>query len=135
MVSTVSNLLLSIFSLIEFFNKMKKWSDMANLPQEMRERLDLLERNFNVSAIIFGKLGKIFKHLFKSPILSPVKQASNRSRKQRLVFIAYAGLDQYYLFFISILLLLIKYNSYFFQEIEFNLWPCILFLLDSIRSR
>lgn len=70
-------------SLIEFFSKMKKWSDMANLPHEMKERLDLLERNFHVSGVLFGKLGNIFKDLFKSPILSPSKQASNRSRKQR----------------------------------------------------
>uniref|UniRef100_A0A2K6JU72 RB transcriptional corepressor like 2 n=1 Tax=Rhinopithecus bieti TaxID=61621 RepID=A0A2K6JU72_RHIBE len=40
-------------SLIEFFNKMKKWEDMANLPPHFRERTERLERNFTVSADIF----------------------------------------------------------------------------------
>ncbi|XP_074598493.1 retinoblastoma-like protein 1 isoform X2 [Brevipalpus obovatus] len=70
-------------SLVDFFNKMKKWSDMANLPLEMRNKLEHLERNFHVSATIFKKFGTIFKHLFKTPMLSPVKQA-NRSRKRKM---------------------------------------------------
>uniref|UniRef100_G1PZA5 Retinoblastoma-associated protein N-terminal domain-containing protein n=1 Tax=Myotis lucifugus TaxID=59463 RepID=G1PZA5_MYOLU len=54
-------------SLIEFFNKMKKWEEMANLPQDFRERTERLERNFTVSAVIFKKYEPIFQDIFKYP--------------------------------------------------------------------
>uniref|UniRef100_A0A2K6RRN4 Retinoblastoma-like protein 2 n=1 Tax=Rhinopithecus roxellana TaxID=61622 RepID=A0A2K6RRN4_RHIRO len=54
-------------SLIEFFNKMKKWEDMANLPPHFRERTERLERNFTVSAVIFKKYEPIFQDIFKYP--------------------------------------------------------------------
>nr|XP_033798787.1 retinoblastoma-like protein 2 [Geotrypetes seraphini] len=68
-------------SLIEFFNKMKKWEDMANLPPEFRERTEKLERNFTVSAVIFKKYGPIFREIFKDPQEEPPRQ--QRGRKQR----------------------------------------------------
>ncbi|KAJ7405052.1 Retinoblastoma-like protein 2 [Willisornis vidua] len=52
-------------SLIEFFNKMKKWEDMANLPSQFRERTERLERNFTVSAVIFKKYEPIFQDIFR----------------------------------------------------------------------
>lgn len=69
------------FSLIQFFNKMKKWSDMANLPQEFRDKVNRLERNFAVSTVIFKKFEPIFLDIFRSPLDEPPKQS--RSRKQR----------------------------------------------------
>ncbi|KAJ8302946.1 hypothetical protein KUTeg_019342 [Tegillarca granosa] len=69
------------FSLIQFFNKMKKWSDMANLPQEFRDKVNRLERNFAVSTVIFKKFEPIFLDLFRNPSEEPARQ--NRSRKQR----------------------------------------------------
>ncbi|MBN3294718.1 RBL2 protein, partial [Polypterus senegalus] len=71
----------SELSLIEFFNKMKKWEDMANLSQEFRERTKKLERNFTVSAVIFKKYIPIFKSIFREPHEEPQRQ--QRSRKQR----------------------------------------------------
>lgn len=68
-------------SLIEFFNKMKKWQDMANLAQDFRQSTDKLERNFTVSAVIFKKYVPIFKSIFKTPSEEP--QRVHRSRKQR----------------------------------------------------
>lgn len=62
---------------------MKKWSDMANLPHEMRDKIDHHERNFNVSTVIFKKFRPIFLAVFKDPSLSPSKPAKNR--KARLV--------------------------------------------------
>ncbi|XP_066205840.1 retinoblastoma-like protein 2 isoform X1 [Saccopteryx leptura] len=69
-------------SLIEFFNKMKKWEEMANLPQAFRERTERLERNFTVSAVIFKKYEPIFQDIFKYP---PEEQQprQQRGRKQR----------------------------------------------------
>ncbi|XP_041794484.1 retinoblastoma-like protein 2 isoform X2 [Chelmon rostratus] len=71
----------SEMSLIEFFNKMKKWQDMANLTQDFRQSTDKLERNFTVSAVIFKKYVPIFKAIFKTPSEEPPRV--HRSRKQR----------------------------------------------------
>ncbi|NXX50686.1 RBL2 protein, partial [Tricholaema leucomelas] len=68
-------------SLIEFFNKMKKWEDMANLPSQFRERTERLERNFTVSAVIFKKYEPIFQDLFRYPHEDQPRQ--QRGRKQR----------------------------------------------------
>ncbi|KAF2978828.1 hypothetical protein EK904_006077, partial [Melospiza melodia maxima] len=68
-------------SLIEFFNKMKKWEDMANLPSQFRERTERLERNFTVSAVIFKKYEPIFQDIFRYPQEDQPRQ--QRGRKQR----------------------------------------------------
>ncbi|XP_063311817.1 retinoblastoma-like protein 1 isoform X1 [Pelobates fuscus] len=68
-------------SLIEFFNKMKKWMDMSNLPQHFRERVGRLERNFEVSTVIFKKFEPMFKELFQNPDEDPPRPP--KSRKQR----------------------------------------------------
>ncbi|RLV92828.1 hypothetical protein DV515_00013640 [Chloebia gouldiae] len=70
-------------SLIQFFSKMKKWMDMSNLPQEFRERVERLERNFEVSTVIFKKFEPIFFDIFQNPYEESSK--SHRSRKQRRV--------------------------------------------------
>ncbi|ELU08799.1 hypothetical protein CAPTEDRAFT_192080 [Capitella teleta] len=75
----------SKLSLIEFFKKMKKWLDMANLPEEFRSKVDRLERNFSVSTVIFKKYKPIFLDLFNDP----AKEAPRppRSRKQKYVIL------------------------------------------------
>ncbi|XP_027560514.1 retinoblastoma-like protein 1 isoform X2 [Neopelma chrysocephalum] len=70
-------------SLIQFFSKMKKWMDMSNLPQEFRERVERLERNFEVSTVIFKKFEPIFFDIFQNPYEETSKP--QRSRKQRRV--------------------------------------------------
>ncbi|XP_032701639.1 retinoblastoma-like protein 1 isoform X3 [Lontra canadensis] len=70
-------------SLIQFFSKMKKWMDMSNLPQEFRERIERLERNFEVSTVIFKKFEPIFLDIFQNPYEEPPKLP--RSRKQRRI--------------------------------------------------
>ncbi|KFQ16507.1 Retinoblastoma-like 1, partial [Leptosomus discolor] len=70
-------------SLIQFFSKMKKWMDMSNLPQEFRERVERLERNFEVSTVIFKKFEPIFLGIFQNPYEETSKP--QRSRKQRRV--------------------------------------------------
>ncbi|XP_064599560.1 retinoblastoma-like protein 1 [Liolophura sinensis] len=69
------------FSLIQFFDKMKKWADMANLPKDFRDKVDRLERNFAVSTVIFKKFEPIFLDIFRSPSDDPPRV--QRSRKQR----------------------------------------------------
>ncbi|XP_057185638.1 retinoblastoma-like protein 2 isoform X1 [Triplophysa rosa] len=68
-------------SLIEFFNKMKKWQDMANLPEEFQQSTEKLERNFTVTAVIFKKYVPIFKDIFKTP--TEELPRTHRGRKQR----------------------------------------------------
>nr|ALB00261.1 retinoblastoma protein [Tigriopus japonicus] len=68
-------------SLIQFFNKAKKWADMSNLKAQFREKIDSLERNFAVSNVIFKKYQPIFVELFKDPAKDPHKTV--RSRKQK----------------------------------------------------
>ncbi|XP_055458417.1 retinoblastoma-like protein 1 isoform X2 [Psammomys obesus] len=70
-------------SLIQFFSKMKKWMDMSNLPQEFRERIERLERNFEVSTVIFKKFEPIFLDIFQNPYEELPKLP--RSRKHRRV--------------------------------------------------
>uniref|UniRef100_A0A3P9H6F5 Retinoblastoma-like protein 1 n=1 Tax=Oryzias latipes TaxID=8090 RepID=A0A3P9H6F5_ORYLA len=72
----------SKLSLIQFFSKMRKWADMSNLSQDFRLRMDRLERNFEVSTVIFRKFEPIFMDMFQNPQGSePPRQP--RSRKHR----------------------------------------------------
>lgn len=54
---------------------------MSNLPQEFRERVERLERNFEVSTVIFKKFEPIFLDVFQNPFEETSKP--QRSRKQR----------------------------------------------------
>uniref|UniRef100_UPI0037E714A7 retinoblastoma-like protein 1 n=1 Tax=Semicossyphus pulcher TaxID=241346 RepID=UPI0037E714A7 len=72
----------SKLSLIQFFSKMRKWADMSNLTQDFRLRMDRLERNFEVSTVIFRKFEPIFMDMFQNPQGGePPRQP--RSRKHR----------------------------------------------------
>ncbi|XP_073726571.1 retinoblastoma-like protein 1 [Misgurnus anguillicaudatus] len=71
----------SKLSLIQFFSKMKKWSDMSTLSQDFRNRISRLERNFEVSTVIFRKFDPIFSDMFQNPQGEPPRLP--RSRKHR----------------------------------------------------
>ena len=58
----------SKLSLIEFFDKVKKWADMTNLKQDMVEKIEKLQRNFSTSYVIFKKYQPIFSDIFKVKI-------------------------------------------------------------------
>lgn len=66
---------------------MKKWADMANLPKETRDKVDRLERSFNVSTVIFKKFEPIFRDIFKDPFKDPPRPT--RNRKQRYCIYVY----------------------------------------------
>uniref|UniRef100_A0A669DZ04 Retinoblastoma-like 1 (p107) n=1 Tax=Oreochromis niloticus TaxID=8128 RepID=A0A669DZ04_ORENI len=57
----------SKLSLIQFFSKMRKWADMSKLSQDFRLRMERLERNFEVSTVIFRKFEPIFMDMFQNP--------------------------------------------------------------------
>ncbi|XP_067100005.1 LOW QUALITY PROTEIN: retinoblastoma-like protein 1 [Osmerus mordax] len=68
-------------SLLQFFSKMQKWLEMTSLPQDFRLRVGRLERNFEVSTVIFRKFEPIFMDMFQNPQGEPPRQP--RSRKHR----------------------------------------------------
>lgn len=78
---TLLNSVILCYSLIEFFNKMKKWQDMANLPKEFQQSTEKLERNFTVTSVIFKKYVPLFKDIFKAP--TDELPRTHRGRKQR----------------------------------------------------
>ncbi|KAK3785165.1 hypothetical protein RRG08_021963 [Elysia crispata] len=78
-----SSKLSRLHSLIQFFNKMRKWSDMANLSKSFRDNIDKLERNFAVSTVIFKKFEPIFLDIFVNPAQSHEIPRHSRGRKQR----------------------------------------------------
>lgn len=80
-VSLTRLLRLCKLSLIQFFNKSKKWADMASMPPEFRVKIDRVERNFTVSMVVFKKYQPIFVDMFRNPVDDQLRQP--RSRKQR----------------------------------------------------
>ncbi|CAF1179350.1 unnamed protein product [Adineta steineri] len=52
------------FDLMIFFDKLHKWQDMANLPLNIRNKIDQVEHAFSISSIIFKKYSEIFVYLF-----------------------------------------------------------------------
>lgn len=82
-VSLTRLLRLCNLSLIQFFSKCKSWADMANMPQGFRSKIDKIERNFNVSMVIFKKYQPIFSDIFRGSGEDGSKQP--RSRRQKAV--------------------------------------------------
>merc|ERR1711892_13202 len=67
--------------LVQFFSKARLWADMLNISQEIRGKIEKLERNFAVSNNIFKKFQPIFVDLFRDPSQDPNR--APRSRKQK----------------------------------------------------
>ena len=59
---------------------MKNWTEMANLSLDMRNKLEQLERNFNVTTVIFKKFKPIFEDIFKCPVDMLCRFAKNRKQ-------------------------------------------------------
>ncbi|KAL5467024.1 hypothetical protein EMCRGX_G031191 [Ephydatia muelleri] len=74
-------------SLIEFFRKIKKWSEMAKLSSGFTEKVETLERKFEVASIIFDKYKKEFCDIFQCPedkqTPGGVRQCGRKSSKLR----------------------------------------------------
>ena len=51
--------------MIEFFKKMKKWLEMTRLPTSFQQKVEALERKFEVASIIYDKYRKVFWELFE----------------------------------------------------------------------
>lgn len=65
-----------------FFDKIKKWADMANLSGEFRQKINNLESNFAVAFNIFKEFQPMFMKVFKTPNDTDLPKL-HRSRKQK----------------------------------------------------
>ena len=50
---------------MEFFRKIKKWLEMARLPPSYLEKVEALERKFEVISVIFKKYNAEYSALFQ----------------------------------------------------------------------
>ena len=80
-VSLTKLLKLCNLPLLEFFTKSKAWADMCNMPQDFGARIDILQKTFYVSSIIFQKYEPIFKEIFKNPSEESGKPVRARRHK------------------------------------------------------
>lgn len=72
-------------NLVEFFSMMDKWLKMTEPDNDIRSKIAHLERNFNVSAVVFKKYKEIFPDVFK-PVSAKTREPHdqrtlNRTRK------------------------------------------------------
>lgn len=55
------------YSIYEFTTKMKKWHEMAKLPESFLKQINKMERSYSITSNVFRKYGDIFEQLFVSP--------------------------------------------------------------------
>lgn len=73
----------TLSSLVDFFDKSRKWADMTDLNQEFRSKIERLERNFAVTTVIFKKFEPIFSGIFKD--FSRVELDEYRANRKKYV--------------------------------------------------
>ncbi|XP_059476247.1 retinoblastoma-like protein 1 isoform X2 [Neocloeon triangulifer] len=69
-------------SLVQFLEKAKKWSDMANVGAEFKDRLNQMERKFAVSMVIYKKYRLIYTDIFMKPE-APANENQKGSRPRK----------------------------------------------------
>ncbi|BET00052.1 Retinoblastoma-associated protein A domain [Nesidiocoris tenuis] len=70
-------------SLIDFFVKMQKCSSLLSLPDDFREHMDKLEKNFNVSMVLFRKFQPIFIDIFNTENSDAPKSGGGASKSKK----------------------------------------------------
>ncbi|CAH2042268.1 unnamed protein product, partial [Iphiclides podalirius] len=82
-VSLTRLLRLCNISLIQFFNKIKNWMEMALMSTDFKDRITRLEHKFAVSTVLFRKFQPIFQEIFSGLTNEPLK-CNTKSKKQKL---------------------------------------------------
>ncbi|XP_073953586.1 LOW QUALITY PROTEIN: retinoblastoma-like protein 1 [Choristoneura fumiferana] len=70
-------------SLIQFFNKIKNWMEMAAMSTDFKDRISHLEHKFAVSTVLFRKFQPIFQEIFSGLTNEPMKN-NTKSKKPKL---------------------------------------------------
>lgn len=73
-------------SLIQFFNKIKNWMEMAAMSTDFKDRISHLEHKFAVSTVLFRKFQPIFQEIFSGLTNEPMKN-NTKSKKPKWVVI------------------------------------------------
>ncbi|KAJ0174200.1 hypothetical protein K1T71_010346 [Dendrolimus kikuchii] len=81
-VSLTRLLRLCNISLIQFFNKIKNWMEMASMSTDFKERISRLEHKFAVSTVLFRKFQPLFQEIFTELTNEPLKSSSKKRAKQ-----------------------------------------------------
>jgi len=74
-------MVLPLYSLIEFFKMIKRWAEMAKMDPDFQEKIDSLERKFEVVSVIFQKYMKVFCDVFTKPDPSAKTTRHRAARK------------------------------------------------------
>nr|ACT98283.1 rb-like protein [Schmidtea mediterranea] len=64
-VSLARLLSVSKMSFVQFFHRISKWADMVDMNEELRDRIERIESQFSVSAVIFDKYITGFYEIFQ----------------------------------------------------------------------
>lgn len=73
----------SDYSIAQFFYKIKQWSDMANMPEEFKKRIEYLEESYAVAYNVFKEYQPLFLQIFKTPEAHESDLAKPRNRKHK----------------------------------------------------
>ncbi|KAJ8925433.1 hypothetical protein NQ315_009266 [Exocentrus adspersus] len=75
----------SNLSFAQFFCKINKWAEMAQLPEDFLNKITHLKDNFGVAYSTFKEYYPIFSKIFIPPSPQDLEQKHHRNRKQRPV--------------------------------------------------
>ncbi|XP_023018389.1 retinoblastoma-like protein 1 isoform X2 [Leptinotarsa decemlineata] len=84
-INLTSLLRYSNLSFVQFFNNIRKWSEMSPLNNDLKEKIKHLEDTFGVAHNTFKEYYPLFSRIFLPPTSQDLDQSKHRNRKQRPV--------------------------------------------------
>lgn len=77
----------SNLSFVQFFSNISRWADMAQLPDDFRNKITHLRSNFSIAYNTFKKYHPLFAEIFVSPVpnAQDLDASKHRNRKNRAI--------------------------------------------------